>query len=245
MITAPPILLDRRIGSKELAVPLMQLEVPFEITTLEFGDVALMGNGVDGPVPIGVERKKVRDLVNSLMSGRLVGHQLPGLIATYPYAWLVIEGTWRAGEDGYVELPAGRRQWQTMTPMMRAKDLLAWILTIELRGGLKVRQTYDELDTARFVAALHHWWTAKEWSEHKSHLALYQPVDQALFVKPSLVRRWAKELTGVGFDKSREVSKVFPSAFDMVVADASDWRKIDGIGKTLSTRIVDEIHRRE
>lgn len=245
MNTASPILLDRRVGSKELAAPLLQLNVPFELTTLEFGDVAMMGNGPDGVTPLGVERKKVRDLVNSLVSGRLVGHQLPGLVSNYPYAWLVIEGTWREGADGLVELPSGKRQWQTMTPTMRGRDLLAWILTLELRGGLKVRQTYDELDTARFVGALHHWWTAKEWREHKSHLALYAPVEQALYVKPSLTRRWANQLTGVGFDKSVAVERYFPSAFDMVVAHESDWKQIDGIGKGIAKRVIDEIHKRE
>lgn len=245
MSPSAPVLLDRRIGSKELSAPLLQLNVPFELTTLEFGDVALMGNGVDGPVPVGIERKRIRDLANSLLSGRLVGHQLPGLMATYSHAWLVIEGHWREDTEGFVELPAGKRKWFRMTPTMRARDLLAWILTIELRGGLHVRQTYDELETARFVAALAHWWTAKEWAEHKSHLALYQPPDQSLFVKPSLVRRIAAELPGVGFDKSKAVERYFPTAFELIAADEREWLKIDGIGKTLAARIVGALHRSE
>jgi ERCC4-type nuclease len=241
---ASPVLIDRRVGSKELAVPLMQMEVPFEITTLSFGDVALMGNGPDGPTPIGVERKTVRDLANSLLSGRLVGHQLPGLVANFTHAWLVVEGTWREGEDGLVELPNGRG-WHTMTPTMLARNLQTWLLTIEMRGGLKIRQTYDVVETARFVASLHQWWTGKAWDEHKSHLALYQAPDQSLFVKPSLVRRIAAELPGIGFDKSKAVERYFPTAFELIAADEKEWQNIDGIGKTLAKKIVGALHRSE
>ena len=75
---------DSRIGSKDLAAPLTRLGLPAELTTLPFGDIAFEGQGDDrGPLTVGIEFKVLTDLVQSLRSGRLVGHQVPGLRQTW------------------------------------------------------------------------------------------------------------------------------------------------------------------
>ena len=229
-------LLDNRIGSKELYTVFMAADVPVELTTLPFGDCAFMGNGPHGPVAIGVERKRVRDLLQSLMSGRLVGHQLPGLTQEYTMAWLVVEGMWRTGPNGEIEIRNGKG-WVPAQPRVRADVLDAWLLSLELRGGIRYRRTFDATETVAFVRALKSWW-GKEWAEHKGHLALYAPPDAGMLVKPSLVRRWAAELPGVGFDRSIAVDKTFPTALQMACASAQDWRTIPGIGPTIATRVV-------
>ena len=59
------ILLDRRIGSSDLYQPLRACNLPVELTTLESADVAWLGRGPEGvPTPIGVEIKRIGDLLN-------------------------------------------------------------------------------------------------------------------------------------------------------------------------------------
>lgn len=238
-VPLPAILVDRRIGSSDLYPLLQRRQVPCQLTTLAFGDAAFAGNGPHAQaVQVAIERKRIRDLVNSLLSNRLAGHQLPGIIGQYQYSWLVIEGTWRPDDHGYVSIPIGDRKWKRIEPAITAAALEGWILTLELRGGLRIRTTQDAEGTAAFLAALHKWWTHKEWAEHQSHLALYQPPDSAIFVKPTMVRQVAALLPGVGFEKSLGVEARFATVLELACASAQDWVEIPGIGKTLAPRIV-------
>ena len=56
-----------------------------------------------------------------------------------------------------------------------------------------------------------------------------------------MVHRIASELTGVGFNRAKDVSKHFESLAEMVLANEKEWCKIPGIGKGLSKSIVKEI----
>ena len=238
-------MVDPRVGSRELGSHFLKSDVAFELTPLTFGDVSFVGEGPTGPCMIGVERKPIRDLVNSLMSQRLNGHQLPGLVQTYDVTWLIIEGIWRANDDtGLIEIPRGR-EWVPVESRIEAINLEMWLLTLQMLGGVRVQATYGLKDTARYIAALQQWWTSKTWDEHKGHLALYQPIDRQLFAKPSLLRRWAAELPGIGYEKSKAIETAFGTPYAMAVAEAVQWRTIPGIGKILASRIQRVIHEGE
>lgn len=172
------------------------------------------------------------------MGGRLTGHQLPGIVGAYSHSWLVVEGIYRTGDHGLLETPRGKGRWEPIQPRITTAQLEGWLLTLSLRGGLHIRATSDAHGTADFVVALHKWWTGKAFEEHGSHLALYQPPDAAVFVKPTLVRSLAALLPGVGFEKSKDVEKAFPSVLALACAGATKWQMIPGIGKTLAPRIV-------
>lgn len=243
-----PLLIDYRRGSKELGIPLLKLDAPHEITTLDEGDIAFVGNGPDGACPIGIERKTISDLAQSLVSNRLQAVQLPRLMLAYSYAWLVVEGAWRVDDHGYVELPGGRdkggaHRWYRMQPWLKADMLFGWLFSVELRGGIRVRTTRSLDDTARFLVTLRDWWTTKLWHEHRSHLALWQPPDAGIFERPSLVRTWAAALPGIGFDKSKLVDQHFHSALELACASEAEWRTIPGVGKTISHSVVTLINR--
>lgn len=239
------ILIDPRIGSSDLYPLLHARRVPCTLQSLPFADAALLGRGIeDRPVPIGVERKRLRDLLSSLTSGRLAGHQLPGLLTDYEYVWLVVEGIWRAGANGIIEIPRGHGKWEPLVngaKRFMARDVEAFLLTLELRGGVKLRRTRDADETADFLAHLYHWWTHKAYDEHKSHLAMNDARDAALLVKPSLVRRVAAQLPGVGYEKSGAVMRAFGTTLNLALGDERAWTQIDGIGKTLAKRIVTAI----
>jgi len=243
------ILLDRRIGSSDLYSPLRKLDVPVELVTLDSGDAAWLGRGPEeAPVPVGIEIKRVSDLISSITSGRLSGHQLPKLIREYQHAWLIVEGRYRASAEGVLETPQGA----TWAPHMGSRgsgqaftyrELEAFLTTLEMRAGLHLRRTFDRTETAVLLATLYQWWTGKAWHEHRAHLALHSPVrDAGLLYKPSLRRRIAAELPGIGISKSGAVADHFPTVRALVDASPEEWTAIPGIGKTLATRITEALN---
>lgn len=240
--TRSPLLVDRRVGSSELFARLRERRVPCELTTLPFGDFAFATVGANGQaVAIGVERKRIRDFVQSVHTGRLAGHQLPGLTDLYTHRWLVIEGAYRVGRlSEQIEIRTGT-QWQ---PVFSSLGFDRALLTLELRGGLRVKRTVDEAETAHFLDALHGWWTMKDFAEHRSHLALHLPPDRAVFVKPPLVQRVAAILDGIGFTKAHAVARHFRSVRDLVDASEEQWRQIPGIGTKLATRLHQSLRTR-
>src|SRR5271166_1849574 len=66
-----------------------------EPKTLHAGDFSFLGNGPnDEPWTIGIERKRMRDMVNSIRGGRFSGEQLPKLL-NYDRAYLIFESRWK------------------------------------------------------------------------------------------------------------------------------------------------------
>lgn len=245
---------DDRVGSAELAEPLRQRGVPVQVRRLPAGDVSLTGEGPGGrPVPVGVERKTVMDFMNGMLSGRIADKQLPVLLDCYEVAWIVIEGRIRP-KPGNGVLQVGRRmgmlntsdEWRNYSDAAHMKrevmyrDVDHFIMTLNMKAGVRVWRTETTDETVAFLADLRSWWM-KPWDKHKSHLAFYSPreeADSALLVRPSLVRRIAKELPGVGWEKSALVARAFRTVADLVVADEEEWRTIPGIGKTMARDIV-------
>jgi ERCC4-type nuclease len=231
------IYVDPRIGSGELARPLQMRGLPVEVTPLDFGDIAIVGNGPGGhTLLVGVERKRITDLVQSMTSGRLSGHQLPGLVEMYAHRWLLVEGAYREADNGLLEIPAGGGRWTTTRLSHSAVE--AYLLTLTLRGGLHVHRTFDTRASVIWIGALHQWWTAKQWSEHRSHLATHQPADPGIWSRPTIVHKMAAQLPGIGDEKAAAVAKHFKTVTEMVEATEAAWRQIPGIGKTLAAGAV-------
>ncbi len=59
-----------------------------------------------------------------------------------------------------------------------------------------------------------------------------------------MLRRVAKELPGIGWERSLAVEKHFVSVLAMMLAKSPEWEKVDGIGKTLAQKIVKAIIKR-
>lgn len=244
------LLVDDRIGSKDLLTPLKNFGVPAESAHLEFGDFAFMGRGLGGkPVSVGVELKRAKDMLNSRFSGRLAGHQLPGLLATYDRVWLVTEAMWRASKQGVLETWQFRKRgpgWYPLTVGNRAfmvRDLHKGILTYTIRGGVHYWHCPTANDTVLFISALYHWWTDKNMDEHKSHLALYQQdLDRSLLIKPSQFRQTVATWPGVGMTRSYAVEKHFGGSISKAVrASESEWAEIEGIGKLTAKKIKEAL----
>lgn len=233
--------LDDRVGAKELERYFPSGTVVVE--RLEFGDAAFMGNGPDGPCLVGVERKKVHDLVNSIANGRLSGHQLIGLCNSYNEVYLVVEGVCRPNpEDGLLEVWS-RRCWHPLEMGSRrfmARDVWAYLETMRMVMGVGVWHTANQEETAQWIRALHYWWTHKDFAEHKGHLQPHVRNEMEL-TKHTLVRRVAQQLAGVGWERAKAVDKRFGSVVEMVMAEPEDWAELDGFGDKLSHGVVAEL----
>lgn len=208
MLAYNPVLVDERIGSKDLAKPLGLHGIETEITHLDFGDIAFLGRGEqDCTRDIGVELKTLGDCISSLRTGRLAGHQLPGLVKSFDYVWLVVEGYWRHDEQGRIVTFQGKdRGWRAASGNMLATELEKQLLTLEMQSGLHVRFTNSRRDTIRFLASLYRWWTDRDLDSHRSHLRVHH--------KPTLVpispeRRTLTTLPGVGIIASAAIEKYF------------------------------------
>jgi len=251
------VMLDSRIGSKEL-LPLFA-SGNARLCRLEYGDACFTGNGGDGiPYVIGIERKRVTDLLNCIMSGRLSGHQLIGLLNSYNVVYLVVEGLYRSdASTGLLQLwkkPVDRYgyssrkgHWEIVTLGTRqfmARDMWAFLNTLEIVAGIHIWYTTSVEETAQWIQALHYWWTNKEYEDHRGHLQAHTQ-NQVVLTKHTLARRTAAQLKGVGWEKAQVLAKKFVSVDNMVHASEEDWKSVEGIGIKLSRSIHAELRGRK
>ena len=236
------ILVDSRVGSKELVTPLKRLSLPAEEVTLEFGDVAFEGRGEQGrPVSIGIEFKQIDELIQSLRTGRLAGHQLMGMrggeTPLYDWAWLVVEGEWKADRAGQVLIQNKRGRWKPAHGQMTVGELDKQLLTLELRGGLHIVHTKNRQRTLRFLAHLYRWWTDCDLDTHKSHLTIYH---SPTLVPISDFRRVISGLPDVGLRFSLAAQKKFGSIRRAVNAHTRDWAALETVDDRGRTRKLGE-----
>jgi ERCC4-type nuclease len=228
------IYIDDRIGSGEL-LPLFT-KSKAEIKRLEYGDFMFWGNYSSGPVPIAAERKTLGDFITSMETGRLVGHQLIGLVRHYRFIYLVIEGVWRYNTDQVLEVRKGGG-WETYGYGKRvytAAELEGFKNALRVSGGVMVVETSGEKDTVARIEAIYRWWS-KAWDSHKSlkqfHLPEMEKGTGFNFVKPPLVVRMACALDGVGEKRALALGERFKTAVELVNATAGELGEVDGIGE--------------
>ena len=219
---------------------------------LEYGDAMITGHGADGEVEIGVERKTIGDLVNSITTGRLSGHQLPGLLESYHKVYLIIEGMWKGGRPmpgqtaGFLEVHTYGGRWKELNRgkrMFRARDVWSYLTTLEATGVV-VRCTYDIGHTCQMIEDLGHWW-GKRWEAHRGHDMMNRvgPTEAALNVeKPSRIRSVAASLPHIGWKRSKAVVDKFRTIEEMSIATEEEWRGVEGIGGVIAKEVYKFIH---
>jgi len=181
-------------------------------------------------------------LVQRTLTNPFAGHQLPGMQRDYDFIYLVIEGIVKRGRDGLLETPR-RGGWKAYTHggAFAWGDLHSWITTMEAKGFVRVRWTRNQSETIRLIRTLYNWWSKKKWEDHRSHMVFDQSGAPGAILKHSLLRRIAKELPGVGWEKSQRVCKRFSTITQLMSATVEQWQEIEGIGPILSKKIVKEL----
>ena len=241
----------KKTGATDLLTPLLKAGLPAEETTLDFGDLCFRGRGEGGaPLLIGIEFKKLPEFVQSLVNDRLLAQffgtvdRPGGMLEAYDRHYLLIEGDWDVDDSGRVVTPRfikGHRGPRTL-PLQGAPSAAVMeqrILTLETRGGIRVRWARNPKESLRYVSNLFRFWTDRDLDQHRSHLAVYAPdLDRELRIPIALKRQIASQMPGIGYTKSRAVDAHFRSLWELFNASESEWMKIDGIGKTLAAKLV-------
>lgn len=222
-------------GSHGLWDDLKHTSLPIEQSSLEGGDLMFLGKGPEGKeVTVGVEFKKIRDLLSSLRSGRLQGVQLDKL-QQYDFRFLLYEGEWRHDDHGRVTLRSGYRDWKVAKGGWSASELDKRLLGLALRRGVHVQQTITRRDTVRWLESLYRDFTDAEWDDHTSHIGVHSPTTlQTISDFRSAVMRFP----GIGIKTSKAVESHFRGSLRKAVrARASEWQKIDGVGAKGAAKI--------
>lgn len=246
------ILLDDRIGSGELLPRFRPYGVSVSKERMQFGDMAWEGWGPKGKCMVGVERKRIDDLVQSIQEKRLSGHQLPGMVEHYDYGYLVVEGIWKTGVDGELMVLDNRDgRGKFVSRGMPTRAIHNYLMGLTLRAGMIVWRTADDRETVEFVVDQYRMWTEKKWDEHKAHQAIYagKGVFQGGDIngegrrlclrvrKAGPVELVALMVPGLGEKLAYRVGKKFGSVLSMACASEERWGEVKGISRQGAVKI--------
>lgn len=227
-----------------------------------------MGNGPTDMIYVGIERKRLSDLVDSIRTERLSGHQLGGLLDYFNVVWLIVEGIFRCGPNGDLQIPRQRGQrtvWESYycgrTPILY-EEVDNFVTTMQM-AGMNYKRTAGPDETVKVVVDLYRWFS-KEWKEHKGHLGIYAPIPEKNTFSPLLSRPKANLITSMAaqlpglYQRAWKVGTYFSTPLEMacvVCAVGHDkshegpcvkaWKEIDGIGSKGAKQIVEVLHGRQ
>jgi len=255
------ILIDSRSGSIDLP-KLFPANIVKVIDNLP-ADIVIPGIGKDGKrVTVGIEHKKISDILQCIVNGRFAGQQLPTMLeGCGEEIWLLIEGEKRRGIKGELQVKGrgkwkGRQKeevWRTASVGSRKfsyRDFEKWKLTMTTKTVIKIKETQNRIESKEWINTVHEWWE-KGWDEHRSNEVTNKSQEGKggiiLIENPvrRLKREIAEKLPGVGHMKAKNTAEKYKSVFDMMIADEREWEEIDGIGEKMAERIVAAIHARE
>lgn len=255
------ILVDRAVGSFELQSLIQRFGVQCEKTGLDSADAVFEGFGPEGQTLIGVERKKIQDALDCVETGRLGGFQLPKMRKTYKFCFVIIEGVWKPDtRHGFllrqIDKGDGRPWWSEKGHGGRIEKyskLRRYLFSLTMAGA-HVLYTRDITHTAYDICELYHWFS-KPWDKHTSMQQMYSGYwwdrqtghsEELMMIptisgKPSLVRRWAACLDGIGVKMSADVERVFTTPRALANADEDELMKVPGVGLKTAGDIVRQI----
>jgi len=241
------IYIDKRVGSGELkryfplAYKTRLIEMPaadFKFRGLGPGDVKLW---------VGIERKALGDMLQSMRDGRLAGFQLPKMMAAFKYRFIIIEGSYQIDKDGFI---AVWRRKKGLVPFKLGEDtqqyfryaeLDKFCQTITQLSGTVILRSNSKQETAAIVCNRYDWFQ-KRWKEHKSLQVGYEPPPPPRrLMRPGVVAQWAAKLYSIKWVLAARVEEEFDTVFEMVNAPVERWEKVKGIGKLKAAQAYAEL----
>lgn len=246
------ILVDRREkpGKREkveLVDLIRRFGVKAETADLPFGDFAFEGYDSKGLITIGVERKRIHDFLNCIDDNRLVSHQRIGMVQLYRENWLLLEGIWRFHDPKGLLMEGNEQgQWWECKPggrpVLYAK-LRRYLFSVSRTGSfVDVIYTKNMTQTAYDLCELWHYYQKKD---HTSHIGKQKMNIPSLNARPSLVRRWAEELDGIGPKKADDAARLFQTPDRLANSETLEWLGIPGIGVKTAEDVVAQIQGRK
>lgn len=238
------ILVDAAVGSKELCPIIKTHGGECEVSSLPYADACFEGKGPDGTIAVGLERKTIHDMLRCIEDARYTGHQRIGMKNMYDVSVLIIEGHWKPHNEngmlmegyhngvnyGYCK-PGGRR--------VMYNKLYRYLISVALSGVI-ITYTRDIGHTAFNIVEWFHYFQ-KAWEGHTSLLEMQKIAIPTLNAKPTLVRKWAADLEGIGVKMSGLAEREFRTPLKLATAEEQDWLRIPGVGVKTAQAIVREI----
>jgi ERCC4-type nuclease len=263
------VLIDDRAGSRDL-IKFPPLNSTGELCRLDSADVAIPGNGPNGPVVIGIELKSISDLLSSTDRGRLQATQIPDMIGTYDINWILYYGITRPSPDGAslqilrarYKNEQGKWKWRSATSFDICASLPLYWGNYQVGGrdvnygyleslilaitdmGFRVKQVSGVQEAAAWIGVVSRRYS-KSWEKHRVMRTLDHSGQVAL--PPELDRgvkqriRFAETLPGIRFERAVEAAKHFTSVREMANAPAEEWQKVPKIGKIIAQSVVEAV----
>lgn len=238
------ILVAHEQSSLELLDTINKIGVKAEKHVLPYGDYAFEGNGPSGRMFIGIERKKLHDMLSCVDDSRYSAHQKIGMAQYYKRSYLMVEGVWKPHDqtghlmEGFNAGKSFGYCKQRSQPVMYHK-LYRYLLSVG-NSGVQIDYTRDPYHTAFNICECYHYYQ-KKWDSHTSMLETQKLNIPSLSGKPSLARRWAAEVEGLGVKLSMAAASVFRTGYDLAHADEFDWMEVDGVTSRMARASVREI----
>lgn len=211
-------------------------------------DVVCSGNGPSGEILVGVEVKKIPDLLSSISTGRLVATQLPKLLVDYSEIWLLTIGEYRAGVNGRLEI-RGHRGWfphkigSNSVPLSYVESFLVEAQVM----GIHLKQVSGEREAVEWLRALHKFWS-KPWDKHRAMRKTDRSGERALM--PGMdnnIRQMveiAQKFPVLGFERAWAAAHCFENSVAMVNATVEQWMAVPGVGKVIAKAVVEALNGR-
>lgn len=229
----PPLLVDDRVGAVELAGPLRKLSLPVQVQRLEGGDFVFDGDGAGGKtVKVGIERKRMDDILTCIRTRRWADEQLPKMRAECDVVVLLIEGIWREAEDGRLEVWR-RGEWSDPATGARpAGELRTFAMTQQFKAGVHVVFSPKVEATCKWIQSAWLWWNAAGgYDRHHSHGGgVYLPRETIGVL--GRVGAMACRVDGIGPTLAVFVQEAFRSPHEAVNAGLRRWADIPWVTKT-------------
>lgn len=253
-------LIDDRAGSKNLYKLFPEGEAV--LTRLNSGDVAFSGNGPDNSTwIIGIEYKKINDMVACIKSGRFTGTQLPGMLRDFDLTFLLIEGkvvTDFRDKVGYLVEP--RRGKQVRSLGLTYKAYANWLAMLAVHTALTgrpciIHSTEKVAQSIAYIRGLCDLFQ-KPFEKHKAvwkidHTQIVRISREVDIVVPKIgdtgypqhyLQKVLYQVAGFGIEVSRVAAEAFGTVKTALDATEKDWKAIPGVGKTLAKRAYISLH---
>jgi ERCC4-type nuclease len=244
------ILVDLSPNDADLVQALGSFAVPAPIKE---GDVNFHTYSGDS---VCVERKHAGDLAQCILGGRYLSQAQAAHCAGFKVLVLIVENEIRpCPVTGLVQIPIYKSKmtakslrpriakvWVDLLPKIAYSRFDQYLTELDYLAGVLVKRSASVQETVAIIKAL--WLNFQTPPEdHQSLHQIYSAPNTSadLLNRPNLVRRVAKEVSGVGWVRSKAVAAKFPNVRAMVNAPVEQWLEIDGIGKKTSRQIVQEL----
>lgn len=230
--------------SADLIPHIQRIGIRCDKSPLQYGDAAFEGRGPLGTIAVGIERKRLHDMLNCIDDARYTGHQRIGMKQMYQVSVLIIEGHWKPhdGDGMLMEGFSGGISWgycRYRTQRTMYAKLYRYLISVALSGVI-VTYSRDPFHTAFNITEWFQYFQ-KNWQGHTSLQEMQKIAIPTLNQKPSLVRKWAADLDGIGVKLSEDAEKLFKTPIKLAQADESEWLRIPGVGVKTAQQVVKEV----